>query len=248
MQYFLVANWKMNGSHSFARDWLTALGRSNDEQRQIIACAPATILGNPDLVALAQQNGIALGGQDCHAASNGAYTGWVSAPMLKDLGVSAVIVGHSERRDYAQESDSDVATKAGAAHQAGLLAIVCVGESLEQRQAGLAEATVEAQLRASLPASTTAQNTLVAYEPIWAIGTGQVAEPSDVAAMHGHLAGVCDDMGLGGMPLLYGGSVKPANAAELLDLPHVQGALVGGAALDAGSFAAIIDATPVDEA
>ncbi len=247
MRYFLVANWKMNGSQSFARDWLKRLGRHSDDNRHIIVCPPATILGNPEIATLAEQQGIGLGGQDCHAASDGAFTGWVSAPMLAELGVSAVIVGHSERREFAQESDSDVAAKAAAAHQAGLLAIVCVGESLAQRQAGAAEATVEAQLRASLSTSSNTSNTLVAYEPIWAIGTGQVAQPADVAAMHAHLAQVCADMGLARMPLLYGGSVKPGNAGDLLALEHVSGALVGGAALQADSFAAIVDATPAGE-
>lgn len=244
MAYYLVANWKMNGSRGFAHDWLAGLGRRSNAQRQIIACAPATILGDPSARIEADTAGISLGGQDCHAAPDGAYTGWVSAPMLAELGVAAVIVGHSERRELAHESDADVAAKAAAAHQAGLLAIVCVGESLEQRQAGQAEAVVEDQLRASLPASTTTTNTLVAYEPIWAIGTGQVAQPSDVAAMHNHLASCCSSLGLAGLALLYGGSVKPANAAELLALEHVSGALVGGASLQTESFAAIIDAVP----
>lgn len=247
MRYYLVANWKMNGSQAFAEAWLASLGRASDAQRQVIACAPASILGNPAIASQAQNLGIGLGGQDCHAEPEGAYTGWISAPMLAELGASAVIVGHSERRQYAHESNEQVAAKAAAAHRAGLRAIVCVGESLEQRQAGQAEATVEAQLRASLPDSATPDNTLVAYEPIWAIGTGQVAQPSDVAAMHAHLSGVCTDMGQAGMPLLYGGSVKPGNAAELLSLAHVNGALVGGASLDAASFAAIIDAAPSAE-
>lgn len=234
----------MNGSLDFARNWLASLGRSSDAGRQIIACAPATLLGNPALVEQAEAAGISLGGQDCHARAEGAFTGWLAASMLAEVGAKAVIVGHSERRQYAGESDSDVAAKAAAAHAAGLMAIVCVGESLEQRQAGNAESLVERQVRASLPASATPSNTLLAYEPIWAIGTGQVAEPSDVAAMHNHLADVCADMGLEGLPLLYGGSVKPNNAGELLAINTVNGALVGGAALDAASFAAIIDAVP----
>lgn len=244
VSYYLVANWKMNGSADFASAWLQGLGRQSDGHREIIACAPATFLGNPAIAAQAVAAGVALGGQDCHAKTDGAYTGWVSAPMLAEVGAKAVIVGHSERREYAGESDADVAAKASAAHAAGLLAIVCVGESLVQREAGQAESLVEQQVRASLPASATTGNTVLAYEPIWAIGTGQVAEPSDVAAMHAHLAGVVGDMGLAGLPLLYGGSVKPGNAGELLALEHVDGALVGGAALDAGSFAAIVDAAP----
>ncbi len=241
---YLVANWKMNGTADFASQWLADLGRSRNAERQVIACAPATILGNPAVIAQAKAAGVALGGQDCHAKTDGAYTGWISAPMLAGLGVCAVIVGHSERREHAGESDADVAAKAQAAHKAGLTAIVCVGESLAQRQAGQAETLVESQVRASLPDSATTSNTLLAYEPIWAIGTGQVAEPGDVAAMHRHLAAVCSDMGLPGLPLLYGGSVKPNNARELLALEYVNGALVGGASLDAASFAAIIDAAP----
>ncbi len=248
MPQYLVANWKMNGSAEFANRWLADLGRKSGSDRQVIVCAPAIVLGNPAVVAQAQNAGIALGGQDCHAESYGAYTGWISAPMLAELGATAVIVGHSERRQYAGERDGDVAAKARAAHAAGLTAIVCVGESLDERQAGRAETLVEQQVRASLPDSTTVNNTLLAYEPIWAIGTGQVAEPADVAAMHDHLARVCSDLGLPGLPLLYGGSVKPNNAGDLLALGHVDGALVGGASLDATSFAAIIDAAPKGQA
>jgi len=185
---------------------------------------------------------VSLGGQDCHAAEKGAYTGDVAAPMLKDAGAGYVIVGHSERRQYHGETDAAVKAKAEAALKAGLTAIVCVGETRAEREAGKAIAVVSAQVRGSLPPAGSPETVVVAYEPVWAIGTGLTPTPADVADMHGAirvlLRQVYGEAG-GKMRILYGGSVKPTNARELLSLANVDGALVGGASLKATDFMAI---------
>jgi triosephosphate isomerase len=185
---------------------------------------------------------VLIGAQDCHAEPSGAFTGDLSAEMLKDAGATATIVGHSERRGYHGETDADVRKKALAARRAGLLAIVCVGETRPEREAGRALAVVGAQLDGSLPDGATAENLVVAYEPVWAIGTGLTPTPADVAEMHGfireHLIARYDEPGRG-MRILYGGSVKPSNAAELMGVADVDGALVGGASLRADEFLAI---------
>jgi len=189
--------------------------------------------------------GVLVGGQDCHTAASGAHTGDVSAEMLKDIGASAVIVGHSERRADHAEHDRDVAAKAGAAHRAGLTAIVCVGETAGQRAAGLTLEVVGRQLVGSLPEGVTAANTVVAYEPVWAIGTGLTASATDVADVHGFMRGLLRASLSGegeAMRLLYGGSVKPSNAKELMSIAEVDGALVGGASLKAADFLGIIEA------
>jgi triosephosphate isomerase len=184
----------------------------------------------------------ALGGQDCHAQPKGAFTGDISAEMLKDAGASAVIVGHSERRTYHKESDADVRAKALAARRAGLCAIVCVGETRAERENGRALAVVRTQLDGSIPDGATADNLVVAYEPVWAIGSGLTPTPADVAEMHGSIRRLLRlrfaDEGAG-MRILYGGSVKPSNAKELLGVADVDGALVGGASLKADEFLAI---------
>jgi triosephosphate isomerase len=200
---------------------------------------PATLL----MAAGAVAGAVRLGAQDCDARDEGAHTGCLSAGQLQDAGAAFVILGHSERRAEQGERDADVRAKAKAARSAGLDVIVCVGETERQRDAGLADAVVFAQLDASLPAH--ADGLVVAYEPVWAIGTGRTPTPDEVAAMHAairaRLRAIYGEAG-GGVPILYGGSVKPENAAVLLTLPEVGGALVGGASLTARSFLAIAGA------
>lgn len=204
---------------------------------ELLVCPPATLL---TLAASALSgSSIALGGQDCHAAAKGAHTGDISAPMLRDAGARYVILGHSERRADHHESDADVHAKVEAAVAAGLVPIVCVGERESERVAGRAESIVAAQLEFSLPDGFAGA---IAYEPVWAIGTGRIPSAEDVASMHAHIrARLTQRFGAAGaaVRILYGGSVKPENAATLLRLPEVGGALVGGASLDAASFLAI---------
>jgi triosephosphate isomerase len=206
----------------------------------VLVCPPSTLLSR---AAGAAAGAFAVGGQDCHAKPSGAFTGDVSAEMLKDAGASFVIVGHSERRQYHGESDADVAAKVQAAWRAGLKAIVCIGETAAQREAGAHNQICGGQIDGSVPQDATAQNTVVAYEPVWAIGTGKTPTAADVTAMHVHIR-ACLVTRLGeaakDMLILYGGSVNPSNAAEILNLPEVGGALVGGASLKAADFLAII--------
>jgi triosephosphate isomerase len=186
---------------------------------------------------------VLLAGQDCHAKPSGAHTGDISAEMLKDAGASAVIVGHSERRADHGETSAEVKAKAEAAHRAGLVAIICIGETQGERAADQTLAVVCQQLKESLPESATAENTVVAYEPVWAIGTGLTPTPDDVKGVHSAIRGdLVSLLGHEGelMRILYGGSVKPDNAAVLLSVANVNGALVGGASLKASDFLAIV--------
>ena len=214
--------------------------RASCTQGRPHGCPPATLLA--DFATAVAGSPVRIGAQDCHAEPAGAFTGDMSAEMLEDAGASAVIVGHSERRTYHEETDADVRKKALAARRAGLLAIVCVGETRAEREAGRALAVVGTQLDGSLPDGATAENLVVAYEPVWAIGTGLTPTPGDVAEMHGfirqRLGGRFGAQGQG-MRILYGGSVKPANAKELMSVADVDGALVGGASLKADEFLAI---------
>lgn len=207
----------------------------------LLVCPPATLVAAVAALVKDFDGGIAVGGQDCHAESSGARTGDVSAEMLADLGCRYVIVGHSERRADHGESDAQVRAKAEAALRAGLTAIVCIGETAEQRDAGQTLEVVERQLVGSLPGGAEAANTVIAYEPVWAIGTGRTATPAEVAEIHAairaRLAGQAQDPEA--LRILYGGSVKPENAAELLAVDNVDGALVGGASLKAADFLAI---------
>jgi triosephosphate isomerase len=211
----------------------------------ILVCPPATLLAR---AAEAAGGAFAVGGQDCHAESSGAFTGDISAEMLKDAGASAVIVGHSERRHTHGESDAMVAAKARAAWRAGLTAIICIGETETQRDAGQAGQVCRDQIRGSVPAGAVSANTAIAYEPIWAIGTGKTPTNHEIAEMHAHIrASLIDHLKVGhlgeaakDLRILYGGSVKPANAREILALPEVGGALVGGASLKAVDFLQII--------
>lgn len=241
----VAGNWKMNGIKSSlgealaVRDALTEASAIPD----VMICPPATILAL--LADAARGSRLAVGAQDCHPAHCGAHTGDLSAEMIADAGGSAVIVGHSERRADHGELDRIVRCKAEAAHRAGLTAIVCVGETAGQRQAGTTIEVVNRQLAGSLPEAATVANTVVAYEPIWAIGTGLTPTLADVEAIHATirhaLTARFGDQGRT-MRILYGGSVKPDNARALLSVADVNGALVGGASLKASDFLAIIGA------
>jgi triosephosphate isomerase len=243
----VAGNWKMNGLRAAlgeagrVRDGLGQAGFAPDVDAMI--CPPATLIAA--LAREAAGSRLQVGGQDCHARPSGAHTGDTSAEMLKDAGAVAVIVGHSERRADHGERDHDVKAKALAAHRAGLAAIVCIGETAGERRAGLTLAVAGRQLAASLPEKARAGDTIVAYEPVWAIGTGLTPTPADVAEVHDFLRRVlAERFGTEGraMRILYGGSVKPDNAQALLAIDNVNGALVGGASLKADDFLAIVAA------
>ena len=244
MRHLIAGNWKMNGlAASLPEIELVAdAAFKTPPDVDILICPPATLVARAVGVAAAR---IAIGGQDCHAELFGAFTGEISAEMLKDAGASAVIVGHSERRQYAGETDAQVAAKAKAAWRAGLLAIVCVGESEADRDAGRALDVVAGQIGASVPEGATGETTAIAYEPVWAIGTGRTPTLAEIAEMHADIrARLVDRFGEAGrgVRILYGGSVKPGNAAEIRATPEVSGALVGGASLKAADFLAIVAA------
>ncbi|HEX8165472.1 MAG TPA: triose-phosphate isomerase [Beijerinckiaceae bacterium] len=243
----VAGNWKMNG----LRRSLTVLAEIEAgytpglrAKADLLVCPPATLVHAAAHALLG--SGIAVGAQDCHAEAAGAFTGDVSAEMLADSGASHVIVGHSERRQYHGEKDADVRAKAAAARRAGLVAIVCVGETREERETGKTLAVVRRQLRGSVPEGMTAADLVVAYEPVWAIGTGLTPTAADVAEVHAlirdelrRLVGKAEQ---GRVRILYGGSVKPSNAKELLAVENVDGALVGGASLAAADFLGIAGA------
>ncbi len=219
------------------------LAAGGEAKCDVMLCPPFPLI--PGLAAAVSARGVMVGAQDCHVNAAGAHTGDVSAEMLADAGATAVIVGHSERRADHGEHDRDVKAKAEAALRAGLLAIVCVGETAGQRQSGLTLEVVARQLAGSLPKGATAANTVIAYEPVWAIGTGLTASTADVAEVHTMLREKLTALlGAEGIAvrILYGGSVKPANAKELMSAAHVNGALVGGASLKAADFLGIISA------
>ncbi|PWE17225.1 triose-phosphate isomerase [Marinicauda salina] len=238
----IAGNWKMNGLSAdlaWAETFLGAVEPAAVEAGEVLLCPPATLIA--DFARRFADAPVALGGQDCAAQESGAHTGDISAAMLADLGCTHVIVGHSERRAGHGETDAHVHAKAAAALEAGLTPIVCVGETLDQREAGEAEAVVVNQLRASAP-DAAAERVVVAYEPVWAIGTGRTAAPEDAQAMHAAIRAAWPGDDGDRLRILYGGSVKPANAAELLRQPDLDGALVGGASLDPEAFAAIVNA------
>ncbi len=239
----VAGNWKMNGLRA-ALGELSLMAQAYDSSLQprvdLLICPPATLL--QAAASAAAGSGIGIGAQDCHAKASGAHTGDISAEMISDAGASAIIVGHSERRADHGESDAVVRAKAEAAIRAGLVAIVCVGETEAQRRGGETLAVVGAQLEGSIPPGLTGAQLVVAYEPVWAIGTGLTPTPADVAEVHAfireRLARLLGAEGAG-VRILYGGSVKPSNAAELMAVPNVNGALVGGASLKAVDFMAI---------
>jgi triosephosphate isomerase (TIM) len=236
----IAGNWKMNGLRASLSEFEKIVRGSRDLRQRIdlMVCPPATLI----MLFAAIADGVAIGGQDCHSEPAGAFTGDISAEMLADLGASAVIAGHSERRSYHGETDDEVRRKIMAAWRAGLLAILCVGESQDDRVGGRTLKIVGAQLQGSLPDRAGPDNLVIAYEPVWAIGSGLTPTPADVAEVHGFIRSqAAARLGAAGegVRILYGGSVKPANAAELLAIGDVDGALVGGASLKAEEFLAI---------
>ncbi|MBV5264329.1 triose-phosphate isomerase [Pinisolibacter aquiterrae] len=244
MKPLVAGNWKMNGLRASVAEFeamIAGYGADLAAKVDLMICPPATLVS-----ALASVGGpIPVGGQDCHAKVSGAHTGDIAAEMLKDAGASAVIVGHSERRTDHGETDAIVKAKAEAAVRAGLVAIVCVGETEAERKGGKTLDVVGTQVLGSLPAGLNGSTLVVAYEPVWAIGTGLVPTLEDVAEVHGFirekLVGLYGADGAG-VRILYGGSVKPSNAEELLSVADVNGALVGGASLKAADFLAIASA------
>lgn len=228
----IAGNWKMHGNLAALSELDTIAKAAAGARGDVAICPPFTLIAP----AAARTGDIAIGGQDCHPAVSGAHTGCVSAAMLVEAGATMCIVGHSERRTDNGETDAQVKAKAEAVQAVGMTAIVCVGETLEQRDAGHAVAVVEAQLAGSLPANH--DKLVVAYEPVWAIGTGRTPSAADVAEMHAAIRAVVGP----DVRILYGGSVKPTNAAELLHVANVDGALVGGASLTAADFVPIIEA------
>ncbi|TPW31367.1 triose-phosphate isomerase [Pararhizobium mangrovi] len=243
----VAGNWKMNGLRARlgeikrVADASDALAPNCD----LLLCPPATL--TYVATTLAQDTALCIGGQDCHPESSGAHTGDVSAAMLADCFATHVIAGHSERRADHGESDDLVRQKAEAAHAAGLIAIVCVGETRFERENGETIAVVGRQLEGSLPVGATARNTVIAYEPVWAIGTGLTPSLEDIGEVHDFLRQRTETLAPG-MRLLYGGSVKPDNAGAIMGVANVDGALVGGASLDAGGFLAIAEATAQPDA
>ncbi len=239
----VAGNWKMNGLSASLVEIEAMRGASDAGETgkaELAVCPPFTLLAQ---AAWKLKGGtVTLGGQDCHTEASGAFTGDISAAMLKDAGATYVIVGHSERRTMHHETDALVRAKAEAALKSGLIAIVCVGETRNEREAGDAVVVVTRQLLGSMPPAGSAETVVVAYEPVWAIGTGLTPTSADVAEMHKAIRGRLGEIyGAGGakVRILYGGSVKPSNAKELLGLDNVDGALVGGASLKAADFLAI---------
>ncbi|MEO5322772.1 triose-phosphate isomerase [Mesorhizobium sp. CC13] len=242
----VAGNWKMNGTSAslnelrgIANGFMGGL----DADTESLICVPATLLSRA--AEILHRTPVKAGGQDCHAKESGAHTGDISAEMLKDAGASHVIVGHSERRTDHGESDAVVLTKAEAAWRAGLVAVICIGETREEREAGATLSVLSRQVAGSVPTTATPANSVIAYEPVWAIGTGLTPTADDVAQAHAHIRARLTEL-LGApaakMRILYGGSVKPSNAAELLAVANVDGALVGGASLKAADFLGIAEA------
>jgi len=240
MRKFIVGNWKMNGTSTDLGE-IAAIGALAQHYTHVDSalCIPATLIER----AVTAVGAFPIGGQDCHMQTSGAHTGCVSGEMLSDAGAVLTIIGHSERRAAQQEQDSDIRAKAEAAKAAGLKAILCVGETLEEREAGKASEIVLGQVARSLPDAAEGGWLSVAYEPVWAIGTGRVAEPADVAEMHAAIrAALMERFGAEGekIRILYGGSMNGDNAAVLLAVPNVDGGLIGGASLTAAKFEPIL--------
>lgn len=237
-----AGNWKMNGVKS-SLDEIRTLAREHASSRaDILICPPATLIAQAAEI----EGKISIGGQDCHARDSGAHTGETSAAMLKDAGAAYVIVGHSERRTDHGETNAQVHDKVLAAWNAGLIAVICIGETLEERENGETNQVLAKQLSGSMPDDAKAANTVVAYEPIWAIGTGKIPTFDEISQAHSFIRGFVashqETSEAHEMSLLYGGSVKPDNAAEIFALNNVNGALVGGASLLAKDFSRIISA------
>ena len=250
MKKLIAGNWKMNGTLGGARTLVDGLVAGLRGQDSLVAACDFAVF--PPYVHMHVVKNVLehnhapvdVGGQDCAVYESGAYTGEVSAAMLRDFGCRYVILGHSERRHILGESNAQVAAKAAMAHKAGLITIICVGETEKERSAGLEAEVVEEQLTASIPAGADSGNTVIAYEPVWAIGTGKVATVDDAASMHGFIRARTKEKVANSrqMRILYGGSVKPGNAAGLMAAPDIDGALIGGASLEARQFLAIAQA------
>jgi triosephosphate isomerase (TIM) len=243
MKKLAAGNWKMNGSKAALAEVAALLAAHPAPDCEMLLCPPATLIDN--MAAATAGSALKVGGQDCHARPQGAHTGDISAAMLRDAGATHVILGHSERRTDHGETDTLVRAKAEAATAAGLIAIVCIGETEAERDAGRTLAVIGTQMDGSIPTGATAANLVLAYEPVWAIGTGRTPSLSEIAEVHGFIRGrlrglIGEDAA--GVRLLYGGSVKPSNATEIFAVPHVDGALVGGASLKAADFGAIVAA------
>ena len=239
----VAGNWKMNGLKLHLEQIQKICAGLADQRVQAMICPPATLI--QAVADAARGSGLGVGGQDCHANEAGAHTGDISAAMLRDCGATAVIVGHSERRTDHGETDAMVHAKAAAAHAAQITAIICVGETAAQREGGTTLDIIGQQLAGSVPDGATSTNTVIAYEPVWAIGTGLTPTAADVAEVHAFLRQrLIARFGAEGeqMRLLYGGSVKPSNARELMGVANVNGALVGGASLKADDFLGILAA------
>ncbi len=242
----VAGNWKMNGTSASLNE-LRMIGNGFmsglDAETEALVCVPATLLSRA--AEILSRTPVHAGGEDCHSEESGAYTGRISAEMLKDAGASYVIVGHSECREQAGEDDATVQAKASAAWRARLVAIICIGETRQEREAGATLDVLSRQIAGSVPASATPANAIIAYEPVWAIGTGLTPTVSDVGEAHAHIRErLTEKLGAAAakMRILYGGSVKPSNAVELLGIKNVDGALVGGASLKAADFLGIAEA------
>ena len=243
MKKLAAGNWKMNGMAASLAEIGALTAAHPSPACEMLLCPPATLLAQMNWAA--KGSALALGGQDCHQDASGAHTGDVSAAMLRDAGASYVILGHSERRADHGETDALVLAKAGAAGAAGLVPVICIGETEAQRDAGTTLAVIGGQLDGSVPPTATAATLVLAYEPVWAIGTGRTPTIAQIAEVHGFLRDrLTAHIGAeaAGVRILYGGSVKPSNAAEIFAVPHVDGALVGGASLKAADFGAIVAA------
>lgn len=227
----IAGNWKMNGSRTALREMVDAL-QSVETENKVVLCVPYTML-------CVDGGHVALGTQDVSAHDHGAYTGEVSAAMIADTGAKYVIVGHSERRQYHGETNDTVRQKAAAAIAAGLTPIICVGETMDEKQAGKTMDIIESGVRESVPSDVDA-DIIIAYEPRWAIGAGLTPTAAEIAEAHKLIADTLASMGLGGTPVLYGASVKATNAADIMSIPHVDGVLVGGASLKPDDFIPII--------
>jgi triosephosphate isomerase len=242
----IAGNWKMNGLRASLAEIEAVKTGIRGAACDVAICPPATLIAAA--AAAVAGSALQIGGQDCHAAASGAHTGDLSAEMIDDAGGKLVIVGHSERRVDHGEGDALVRAKAEAVRRAGLLAVLCVGETGEERKAGKTLAILDRQLANSVPEGATAANLVIAYEPVWAIGTGLTPSNDDILTAHSHIRSrLAERFGTEGaaIRILYGGSVKPANAAEILALANVGGALVGGASLKAEDFLAIVAGSAV---
>jgi triosephosphate isomerase len=238
-----AGNWKMNGDKASLAELKAIAAGAAKAGCDVAICPPATLISAA--VATVAGSAVQIGGQDCHKDKSGAHTGDISAEMIADAGGVMVIVGHSERRTDHKETDADVRAKAEAAWRAGLLAILCIGETEAERRGGQTEAVLTRQIVGSVPDGATGANLVIAYEPVWAIGTGLTPSLDDIRAAHSHIRSrLAARFGAEAekIRILYGGSVKPANAGEIMALPGVNGALVGGASLKAVDFLAIVAA------